>query len=371
VEAFAPFTKFSNVVDVPFETTIFDAIPEIPQTIETTSYNYLTADDFYKVREDLLESSSEYLSLLSYNEILDKSIKYPTSQYTVARFAMQTMRVKDPSVYTNSVFAPRTKDKAKEFSGTYSMTEILNFVKNVLADIKTVPFYSELVDYPDMVLFTKQGTPQSKALFAYAIMYNILQNNDKTNLYILWGPLDGYIAYKSNNQATYLNCASGEITNKQPDGIWAEFNTQSVKFNNIAPFIEETTKSIDIIGNNKVTIKIPVRDLNWKNSDKSVECQSDKIKINPTKFSDYYKELEVDIDPTKFNEGNYSIPIKVFDAYGSDEITLNINIKKNTTSSKQAIKTLIPISKDDRFSAIKVLANNQTNNNTYKERNYV
>ena len=379
VEAFAPFTKFSNVVDVPFETTIFDAIPEIPQTIETTSYNYLTTDDFYKVREDLLESSSEYLSLLSYNEILDKSIKYPTSQYTVARFAMQTIRLKNSFVYTNSVFAPRTKDKAKEFSGTYSMTEILNFVKNVLADIKTVPSYSELVDYPDMVLFTKQGTPQSKALFAYAIMYNILQNNDKTNLYILWGPLDGYIAYKSNNQTTYLNCASGEITNKQPDGIWAEFNTQSVKFNNIAPFIEETTKSIDIIGNNKVTIKIPVRDLNWKNSDKSVECQSDKIKINPTKFSDYYKELEVDIDPTKFNEGNYSIPIKVSDEYGSDEITLNINIKKDTTPPTLTFKTsLLQFINTRSFSAeflvnddcstpdnIKVFAN--IDNSGYKE----
>ncbi len=342
-EAFAPFTKFNNVIDEPFETTIFDAMPEVSQTIEeTTSYSYLTADDFYKVREDLLENSSEYLSLLSYNEILEKSIKYPTSQYTVARFAMQTMRVKITGAYTYCVVAPRAMDKGKEFNGSYSMINAINYVKSILNDIKTVSSYSEFIDYPDMVLFTKQGTPQSKALLAYAVAYNCLNESDRKNLKVLWSPLGGYLAFISEGKEQFLDCANGEILDKKPNGIRNEFDSQRVLSYNIAPFIEDTTKSVQIIGNNKVTVKIPVRDLNWQSSDKSVECQSDKLTINSTQFSDFYKEIAVEIDPTKFDEGNYSIPIKVSDKHGSDEITLNINIQKDTTPPTLTIKNTLP-----------------------------
>ncbi|NLI55371.1 hypothetical protein GX420_00055 [bacterium] len=370
-EAFAPFTKFSNVVDEPFETTIFDAIPEVPQDINaTTTFSYLTPDDFYKERKDLLESSSKYLSLLSYNEILDKSIEYPTSQYTVTRYAIQTMRVKNPEIYVSGVFAPRTVNKAKEFTGTYSVPEIINFVKGTLSDIKTISSYSELIDYPDMTLFTKQGTPQSKTLFAYALAYNIFNESDRKNLKVLCGPLSGYIVYQSDGKEKYLDCANGTLLDKRPENIWVEFDYQKATFFNIAPFVEPIEQSIQIVGKNKVYMTFPVRDLNWQNSEKSISCESDKLTITPMQFTDYYKEVTLEIDPTKFDEGNYKVPIKVSNAYGTEEIVIEFNIQKDTTPPKITLKDEIPqfinttsfsveftVCDDDTFGRVKIFAN--------------
>ena len=334
IEDFIPFTKFDNLADEPLNTTIFDVIPEIPDSIETT-FNwriysiYEILSSIYNEREKLLKNTATYLSLLTYTEVLEKSIDYPESQYTLSRYATQTVRVKNPEVYAmGAIIAPRTAEKANEAEINNSVSEIIDFVRESLAEIRSVNNGSTIVEYPDMTLFIKEGNQYSKSLLAYALAYHLLEDEDRENLKILWGIDSGFLKYKLGEEYMYLNCLSGDIVSERPNNIWVEFNINSHKFFNLPPYIPTPVKHLGKIYE-KHTFSFLVEDFNWKNTEKIISCDSDKLIITPEKFNDYSKYIKVTIDPAKFEEGLHKIPIEVTNTYGFSEITFEFEVAKS------------------------------------------
>ena len=379
IDDFTPFSKFENVVDRSLKTTIFDAIPTVPENIKDTAYYEVDSiGDFfnltYKKRQELLESASIYLSLLAYDEILKDSINHPTSQYTLSRYAMQTVRVKNPEAYARgAIYAARTVELlVKGFNGK-TMSDMLDFVIKELNEIELLG-PSSLFEYPDMTLFIKKGNPYSRSLFAYALLYNLFYN--EKDLYILWGPSgEGYISFVDNKETKYIDCNGKEvkIIDKRPENIWVEFNIFGHKFFNLPPILKingSIVKGWRLVYNrlnfkDKEKIKLIIEDPNWIKTEKVISISDDLLKTEykdvydrlikgknrklltldspalslstkSNKINSFYKEVDIVIDFNKLEEGGYYIPISVSNDYGHSGLyiysfSFGFNFEKDTS----------------------------------------
>ena len=367
INEFTPFKKFKSVVDEPLKVTIFDAIPKVPEITQSNSISSidLATNDFletiYKERSDLLENTSEYLSLLSYNTILKESIKYPISQYTTSRYAIQTVRVKNPEAYAmGALHAPKTADEAKKFEGSRTMSNVVDFVKDEINEIELLK-PSQIVEYPDLTLFIKKGNPYSRSLFGYELLYDLSDSSERDSLKILWGPSgEAYIGFMENGKTNYIDCTRQEvkILNKHPDDIWVEFNDNGHKFFNVSPvlisngvavhnwMLNYESRPLVVANKEKKLLTLTVEDPNWEKTDKTLSISdvllksneykhvydkffenkdwhlltlnSPAVKLNITSnvISDYYKNIEVYVDFSKLEDGQYYIPISVSNKYG-------------------------------------------------------
>lgn len=186
-----------------------------------------------EAREQLRTAMGRLLAEKCSRYLVNAAVRYPASQFDLARYAIGSINVEHPEAYAeaseNSLMVKQLSGGiANLLSDTSDKTDkLLEILKGIAEEDET----SDRFLFPDYCAARNKGSHQDKALLAFGL-YSRLTGNPE-DAYVALGENSSYLVFKQEDQWQYIDCKYNTITDLMDDEPYVVFNKSFVYNKNL------------------------------------------------------------------------------------------------------------------------------------------
>jgi len=186
-----------------------------------------------EAREQLRAAMGRLLAEKCTRYMVNAAVRYPSSQFDLARYAVGLIDVEHPEAYAeaseNSLMVKQLSGGiANLLSDTSDKTDKL---LEILEGITEEETSSDRFQFPDHCAARKTGSHRDKALLAFGL-YSRLTGNPE-DAYVALGESNSYLVFKQEDQWQYIDCKYNTLADFMEEEPYVVFNKSFVYNKNL------------------------------------------------------------------------------------------------------------------------------------------
>ncbi len=181
-----------------------------------------------EAREQLRIAMGRLLARKCSRYLVNAAVRYPSSQFDLARYAVGSINVEHPEAYAE---ASENSLAVKQLSGGIAnlLSDTSDKTDKLLEVLEGISEEEEAVDsflFPDYCAARKKGSHRDKALLAFGLYSRMTGNS--ADAYVALGENSSYLIFKQEDQWQYIDCKYNTLTDFIEDEPYVVFNKSFV-----------------------------------------------------------------------------------------------------------------------------------------------